>query len=66
MAVFTNKHPTVSWVDLLASKISVFAGQLLRALSLRLKMKVASPLTPFHISGKQNTMTNIPSRSFGS
>ena len=30
IAVFSNNHPMVSWVDLLASKISVVAGQLLR------------------------------------
>ena len=66
VAVFSDNHPTVSWVDRLASKSSVVAGQLLRALALRLKMKGASPLTPFHIAGKHNVMTDIPSHSFGS
>ena len=47
-------------------KLGGLAGQLLRALALRLKMKGASPLTPLHIAGKQNAMTDIPSRSFGS
>ena len=66
VAVFSNNHPTVSWVDWLASTSSVVAGQLLRALSLRLKMKGASALTHFHIAGKQNSMTDIPSLLFDS
>ena len=66
VAVFSNNQPTVSWVDQSASKSSVVAEQLLRALALRLKMKGASPLTPFHIAGKQNSMTDVLSRSFGS
>ena len=64
--VFSDNHPTVSWVDRLAPKISVVTRKLLRALSLKLKMKGASPLTPFQIYGKQNAMTDIPSRLFGS
>ena len=66
VAVFSDNQPTVLWVDRLASKSSVVAGKLLGALALRLKMKVSSPLTPFHIAGKQNAMTDIPPRSFGS
>ena len=66
VAVFSNKQPTVLWVDQLASKSSVVAGQLLGALTLRLKMKVAFLLKPFHISGNQNAMTDIPSHQFGS
>ena len=42
------------------------AGQLLRALALRLKYSKCSPLTPQHIGGKKNQMTVIPSQSFGS
>lgn len=42
------------------------AGQLLRALALRLKLAQASPLTPLHICGIENAITDIPSRSFGS
>ena len=41
VAVFSDNQPMVSWVDQLASKISVVAGQLLRALALRLKMNGA-------------------------
>ena len=66
VSVFSDNQPTVSWVDQLASKSSVFTGQLLRKLALRSKMKIASPLTPLHIPGNQNAMTDIPSRSFGS
>ena len=40
--------------------------QIVRALTLRLKKSEASPLKPLHISGEENAMTDIPSRSFGS
>ena len=40
--------------------------QLVRALTLQLKKAWASTLTPLHISGEENSMTDIPSRSFGS
>jgi hypothetical protein len=50
----------------MATKGSLVAGQLLRALALRMKVQEVSPLTPLHIEGKRNTMTDIPSRSFGS
>ena len=66
VAMFSNNHPTVSWFDRLVSKISVVSGQLLRALAIRLKIKGASLLTPFHIAGNQNDMVDILSRSFGS
>ena len=64
-ALFSDNQPTVSWVRRLAAKSSLVAGQLIRALALRVKMKGASPLTPLHIAGVQNAMTDIPSRSFG-
>ena len=66
VALFSDNQPTVSWVQRLASKSSVVAGQLVRALALRLNMTGASPLTQLHIAGVQNAMTDIPSRSFGS
>ena len=50
----------------MASKSSFVAGQLLRALALRLKARQASPLTPMHIAGLKNAMTEVPLRSFGS
>ena len=40
--------------------------QLIRALALRLQLAQASPLTPMHIAGVNNSLTDIPSRSFGS
>ena len=66
VAVFSDNHPTVSWVYQLASKRSVVMLQLLHALALRFKIKGTLPLTPFHIDGKQNSMTDILSHSFGS
>jgi hypothetical protein len=65
-AVFSDNSPTVSWTDRLAAKGSKVADQLVRALALRLKLKHVSPLTPLHIKGKENSMTDIPSRSYGS
>ena len=40
--------------------------QLVRAITLLLKKAGASLLTPLHIVGEENDMTDIPSRSFGS
>jgi hypothetical protein len=66
VALFSNNTPTVSWITQLASKKSRVAELLVRALALRLKMTHTCPLTPLHIAGSQNAMTDIPSPSFGS
>ena len=66
VALYSDNTPTVSWVERMASKKSSIAMQLLRALALRLQITRASPLTPLHIPGVQNAMSDIPSRSFGS
>ena len=66
VALFSDNDPTVSWVTRMASRHSRVAAQLIRALALRLHKHHACPLTPIHIPGKQNSMTDIPSRSFGS
>ena len=50
----------------MATRSDGVAGELLRALALRLKESKVSPLTTLHVPGKQNAMTDIPSRSFGS
>jgi hypothetical protein len=66
VALFSDNSPTVHWVQRLAAKHSTVAMQLVRALALRLQITKASPLTPLHIAGVSNSMTDIPSRSFGS
>ena len=66
VALFSDNSPTVHWVQRLAAKHSTIAMQLVRALALRLQLAKASPLTPMHISGVNNSLTDIPSRSFGS
>ena len=66
VALFSDNSPTVHWVQRLAAKQSPIAMQLIRALALRLQLQRASPLTPLHIAGANNAMTDIPSRSFGS
>ena len=64
-ALFSNNQPTVSWVDRLASKSSVVASQLVRALALCMKKVRVSPITPLHIRGAENPLADVPSRSFG-
>ena len=66
VALFSDNSPTVHWVERLAARTSPLAMQLLRALALRLQIMRSSPLTPLHIPGIHNAMTDIPSRSFGS
>ena len=66
VAVFSNNSPTVSWVQRMASRSSMVAEQLIRVLALRFNIQKVCPLTTLHIAGDQNTMTDIPSRSFGS
>ena len=66
IALFSDNDPTVSWVKKLASCHSVVAANLIRAIALRMKRVGACPITPVHIPGKENAMTDIPSRSFGS
>ena len=65
VALFSDNSPTVHWVRRLASKSSQVAGQLIRALALRLGISGSSPLTTLHIPGDENGITDIPSRSFG-
>ena len=66
VALFSDNSPTIHWVERMAARNSAVAMQLLRALALRLQLAKCSPLTPLHIAGVQNAITDIPSRSFGS
>ena len=66
VALFSDNSPTIGWVKRLTARGSLVAMQLVRALTLQLKDPWASPLTPLHISGEENAMRDIPSRSFGS
>jgi hypothetical protein len=66
VALFSDNSPTVGWVRRLATRGSLVSAHLIRALALRLKLKGTCPLTPLHIAGEENSMTDIPSRSFGS
>jgi hypothetical protein len=65
ITLFSNNTPTVSWVTCLSSRHSIVAANLIAALTLRLKTHRCCPLTPQHTRGKENTITDIPSRSFG-
>jgi hypothetical protein len=42
------------------------SAHLIRALALQLKLNRTCPITLLHIAGEENSMTDIPSRSFGS
>ena len=64
-ALYSNNSPSIHWVQRLAAKNSPAVTQLIWALSLRLHMAKASPLTMLHITGTQNSMTDVPSHSFG-
>ena len=66
VALFSDNSPTVSWVQRMACRSSLIAEQLIRVLALRINAQKSCPLTTLHIAGDQNTMTDIPSRSFGS
>jgi hypothetical protein len=66
VALFTDNSPTVSWVEKMASKKSRIAAKLVCALALRLNITKTCPLTWVHIPGMENSLTDIPSRSFGS
>ena len=66
IVLFSNNTPTVSWVTRLASRHSIVAANLVAALALRLKKLRCCPLTPQHTKGSKNTITDIPSCSFGS
>ena len=66
VAMFGDNSPSISWVECLASKQPLVAENLVQALALRLKIQRACPLTTIHIAGRRNTISDIPSRSFGS
>jgi hypothetical protein len=65
IALFSNNTPTVSWVTRLSSCHLIVAANLVAALALQLKTHQCCPLTPQHIRGKENRITDIPSCSFG-
>ncbi|KAL7539025.1 hypothetical protein ACHAWF_006280 [Thalassiosira exigua] len=65
-ALFSDNDPTVGWVFHMAATRSVVAMQLLCVLGLRMTKAECSPLTPLHVKGLYNSMTDIPSCSFGS
>jgi hypothetical protein len=66
IALFGDNSPSISWVARLGSRRSSVAENLIQALALRLKLQRACPLTPIHIEGDRNAISDVPSRSFGS
>ncbi len=66
IALFSDNTPTISWVTHLASCHSIVVANLVAALALHLKKLRCCPLMPQQIKGKENSITDIPSRSFGS
>ena len=65
VALLDDNAPTVSWIKRMTSTKSDVAAVLLRLLAMRLKGARASPLIPMHIPGPENSISDIPSRSFG-
>jgi len=65
IALFSDNSPTVSWVQQMACRSSLVAEQLIRVLALRFNLQKVCPIRTLHIAGDQNSMTDIPSRSFG-
>ena len=65
IVLLSDNSPSVAWVDKMASKRSRPAGELLRVLARRLFATKACPITPLHIPGRHNRISDIPSRSFG-
>ncbi len=61
IALFSNNLPTVSWVNKMVSGKSRITTQLVRALALWLHIQKTCPLTPVHIFGVENSLTDIPS-----
>ena len=66
VALFGDNSLSIGWGACLESRCLHIAENLIQALALRLKMQCACPLTPIHIAGKRNAISDIPSRSFGS
>ena len=66
VVLFSDNSSTIGWVKRLAARGSLVAMQLVRAFTLIFKKSGSSPLTPLHIAGEENDMTDISSRSFGS
>jgi hypothetical protein len=62
IALFRDNTPTISWVTRLSSRHSIVAANLVAALALCLKRMRCCPLTPQHIKGSENTITDILSR----
>ncbi len=65
VALFSDNSPTVGWVQRLATCGTMVSAHLIRALALRLKPNRTCPITPLHIAREENSMTDIPSWSFG-
>jgi hypothetical protein len=65
VAIYSDNEATITRMVKQKSRACI-AAHIIRVLSLRLKFRQASPLTPLHIPGKHNMITDVPSRSFGS
>jgi hypothetical protein len=60
VTLFGDNSPSIGWVAQLGSKRSSVAENLIQALALRLKIQRACPLTPIHIEGNCNAISDIP------
>jgi hypothetical protein len=64
IALWSDNTSAVAWTRKMSSMVSQ-AGQLLtRALFLRFVIECSSPLAPLNIAGEDNSMADLPSRSY--
>ena len=66
VALFSDNLPAVGLTKRPASHKLLVAKHFVQALALRIKTNKTCPLTTSHIEGKLNSISYVPSRSFGS
>ena len=65
VVLFIDNTASVSWTQRGGSENSAAEGRLLKALDLRKRVSIASPLVPAHVAGDLNVFGDTPSCSFG-
>ena len=64
ITAWCDNTPTISWTNKLSTSQSLIAGQLTRALTMRIHINEASHLTSLSIAGIDNTIDDTASRTF--
>ncbi len=66
VALFSNNSPSAGWVQCMALRSSLVAKKFIWVLAFCFNLQRVCSITMLHICGDKNSMTDIPSRSFGS